>query len=237
MNSVFLALILIAFAVAGFREIADGTTMPALSKAILDEAGGAVTLAISLIGVMALFLGLMKVAEEAGLLAVVARQVRRPLERLFPEVPAGHPAMGAMVLNIAANVLGLGNAATPFGLKAMQALDTLNPNKGWASNPMVLFLAINTASVTLLPTSVIALRAAAGSADPAGIVPTTLFATLCSTAVAIVVARVGQRLSPLPPTAVAPEPSAPAAGPEPAATTSVDDAGVDDAGTARSGRG
>jgi spore maturation protein SpmA len=231
-NSVFLALILVAFAVAGFREIADGTTMPALSKAILDEAGRAVTLAISLIGVMALFLGLMKVAEEAGLLAVVARQVRRPLERLFPEVPAGHPAMGAMVLNIAANVLGLGNAATPFGLKAMQALDTLNPNKGWASNPMVLFLAINTASVTLLPTSVIALRAAAGSADPAGIVPTTLFATLCSTAVAIVVARVGQRLSPLPPTAVAPDPSAPAAGPEPAATRSVDDAGVDDAGAA-----
>ena len=118
MNSVFLALILVAFAVAGFREIADGTTMPALSKAILDEAGRAVTLAISLIGVMALFLGLMKVAEEAGLLAVVARQVRRPLERLFPEVPAGHPAMGAMVLNIGANVLGLGYAATPFGLTA-----------------------------------------------------------------------------------------------------------------------
>ncbi len=120
--------------------------------------------------------------------------------------------MGAMVLNIAANILGLGNAATPFGLKAMQALDTLNPNKGWASNPMVLFLAINTASVTLLPTSVIALRAAAGSNDPAGIVPTTLFATLCSTAVAILVARFGERLSPLPQTPVAVDASRPDAG-------------------------
>ena len=214
MNGVFLALVVVAFAVAGVRQMTgvDASAMPELSKVILDEAGRGVTLAISLIGVMALFLGLMKVAEEAGLLAVVARQVRRPLEWLFPEVPPGHPAMGAMVLNIAANVLGLGNAATPFGLKAMQALDTLNPNKGWASDPMVLFLAINTASVTVLPTSVIALRAAAGSADPAGIVPTTLFATLCSTAVAIVVARFGERLSPLPsppaPPASPPAPSA-----------------------------
>ena len=201
MNRVFLGLILIAFVVAGVRDVAESgsATMAALSKAILDEAGRAVSLAIGLIGIMALFLGLMKVAEQAGLLAAVARQLRRPLEWLFPEVPAGHPAMGAIVLNVAANVFGLGNAATPFGLKAMQALDGLNPHKGWASNPMVLFLAINTANVTLLPTSVIALRAAAGSADPAGIVPTTLFATLCSTAVAVIVARLGQRWSPLPP--------------------------------------
>jgi spore maturation protein SpmA len=224
-NGVFLALVLSAFAVAGFREIvdADAATMPALSKAILDEAGRAVTLALSLIGVMALFLGLMKVAEQAGLLTIVARQLRRPLQRLFPDVPGDHPAMGAIVLNVAANVLGLGNAATPFGLKAMQALDALNPNKGWASNPMVLFLALNTASVTLLPTSVIALRAAAGSADPAGIVPTTLFATLCSTAVAILVARLGQRLSPLPPIAISMDRHAPDSGAAPAVPA--DDAG------------
>src|SRR3569832_1959822 len=114
---------------------------------------------------MALFLGLMKVAEQGGLLVVLARLDRPLMVRLFPEVPAGHPAMGAMILNMSANVLGLGNAATPFGLRAMAELDCLNSVKGVASNPMVLFLAINTASVTVLPTSVIALRAAAGSAN------------------------------------------------------------------------
>lgn len=105
--------------------------------------------------------------------------------------------MGAMILNIASNVLGLGNAATPFGIRAMQHLNALNPIKGVASNPMVLFLAINTSSVTLLPTGVIALRAASGSSDPAGIVPTTLFATLCSTVVAITLAKTCQRWWPV----------------------------------------
>jgi spore maturation protein SpmB len=112
--------------------------------------------------------------------------------RLFPDVPPDHPAMGAMVLNISANALGLGNAATPFGIRAMQALDTLAPVKGTASNAMVLFLAINTASVTLVPTSVIALRASAGSDDPAGILSTTLFATIFATAVAIAAAKLLQ---------------------------------------------
>jgi spore maturation protein SpmB len=105
--------------------------------------------------------------------------------RLFPEVPANHPAMGAMIMNMSANALGLGNAATPFGIRAMQELDKLNPCKGTATNAMALFLAINTSSVTLLPTGVIALRAAAGSNDPAGILPTTLFATVISTTIAI----------------------------------------------------
>ena len=118
--------------------------------------------------------------------------------RLFPDVPADHPAMGAMVLNLSANALGLGNAATPFGIRAMQELDTINPHKGTASNAMVLFLAINTSSVTLLPTGVIALRAAAGSADPAAIVPTTLFATICSTTLAIIAAKIYQRFSRVP---------------------------------------
>jgi spore maturation protein SpmB len=123
--------------------------------------------------------------------------------RLFPDVPADHPAMGAMIMNIAANVLGLGNAATPFGIRAMQELDKLNPTKGTATNAMVMFLAINTSSVTILPTGVIALRAASGSADPAGILPTTLFATICSTAVAIVAVRLYQRWSAVPPPAEA----------------------------------
>jgi spore maturation protein SpmA/spore maturation protein SpmB len=159
----------------------------------VDSAASAVTLAIGLIGVMTLFLGLMKVAEAGGLLVIIARLVRPLMQRLFPDVPADHPAMGAMILNMSANVLGLGNAATPFGIRAMQELDTLNPVKGTATNAMALFLAINTSSVTLLPTGVIALRAAAGSTDPAGIMPTTLFATICSTTVAIVMAKVCQR--------------------------------------------
>ncbi|HEX9701415.1 MAG TPA: nucleoside recognition domain-containing protein, partial [Rhodospirillales bacterium] len=171
--------------------------MEALAQGMVETAGEAVTLAIGLIGVMALFLGLMKVAEAGGLLRIIAKTIRPMMVRLFPDVPADHPAMGAMILNLAANALGLGNAATPFGIRAMQQLDELNAHKGTASNAMVLFLAINTSSVTLLPTGVIALRAAAGSADPAGIVPTTLFATICSTTVAIVVARMCRNLWPL----------------------------------------
>jgi spore maturation protein SpmB len=118
--------------------------------------------------------------------------------RLFPDVPAEHPAMGAMILNISANVLGLGNAATPFGIRAMQELDKLNADKGTATNAMALFLAINTSSVTLLPTGIIALRASAGSGDPAGILPSTLFATICSTTVAILAAKLYQRFSQAP---------------------------------------
>jgi len=193
LNGIFFAIVLIAFVGAAIRQIfgpaAEPSPMEALGKAMIDAAGASVTLAIGLVGVMALFLGLMKVAEQGGLLVIIARTVRPLMVRLFPEVPPDHPAMGAMILNISANVLGLGNAATPFGIRAMQELDTLNRHKGTATNAMVLFLAINTSSVTLLPTGVIALRAAAGSADPAGIVPTTLFATLVSTTVAILVAK------------------------------------------------
>jgi len=201
MNAVFLAAALIAFVVAGYRQITaiptpDATTpMDLLGLAMIDAAKGSVTLAIGLIGVMALFLGLMKVAEAGGLLAIIAKTVRPLMVRLFPEVPADHPAMGAMIMNISANVLGLGNAATPFGIRAMQELDKLNPHKGTASNAMVMFLAINTSSVTLLPTGVIALRASAGSADPAGILPTTLFATICSTIVAITAVKFYQRFT------------------------------------------
>jgi len=193
MNAIFLAIVAVAFAMGAVRQIVwDGVgeaPMALLGKSMIDAAGGAVTLAIGLVGVMALFLGLMKVAEEGGLLRIIAKVLRPLMVRLFPEVPADHPAMGSMILNMSANALGLGNAATPFGIRAMQQLDELNPHKGTATNAMALFLAINTSSVTLLPTGVIALRAAAGSTDPAGIVPTTLFATICSTAIAIVTAK------------------------------------------------
>ena len=201
MNAVFFAIVLIAFLVAAYRQVtwepaeADAQSpMEVLGIGMIDTAEGAVTLALGLVGVMALFLGLMKVAEEGGLLVIIAKLLRPLMKRLFPEVPANHPAMGAMILNMSANVMGLGNAATPFGIRAMQELDKLNPVKGTATNAMALFLAINTSSVTLLPTGVIALRAAAGSDDPAGIVPTTLVATIVSTTVAIIMAKLLQRV-------------------------------------------
>ncbi|MEK9753559.1 MAG: nucleoside recognition domain-containing protein [Rhodospirillaceae bacterium] len=210
MNAVFIAIVTIAFGVAAVRQVtwqgaADAAPMAVMGKGMIDAATGSVTLAIGLVGVMALFLGLMKVAEKGGLLVVIAKTLRPSLVRLFPDVPAGHPAMGAMILNMAANVLGLGNAATPFGIRAMQQLQTLNRDKATASDSMALFLAINTSSVTILPTGVIALRAAAGSQDAAGIVPTTLFATICSTAVAIFMAKfLAKRWKAPPPPAGAP---------------------------------
>ncbi len=197
MNFIFFGLVLVAFLTASWHQItwipgggdADISPMEGLTRAIIESAAGSVELALGLIGVMTLFLGLMKVAEAGGLLRVLARLIRPLMVRLFPGVPPDHPAMGAMILNMSANAMGLGNAATPFGIRAMQELDTLNPHPGTATDSMALFLAINTSSITLLPTGVIALRAAAGSADPAGILPTTLFATLCSTVVALVAAK------------------------------------------------
>jgi spore maturation protein SpmA len=203
MNVVFFALVAIAFAVAAVRQILwdpggmdEVAPMALLTDEMIGAAAASVDLAIGLVGVMALFLGLMKVAEQGGLLVIIAKTVRPLMTRLFPEVPANHPAMGAMILNMSANVMGLGNAATPFGIRAMQELDKLNPHKGTATNAMALFLAINTSSVTLLPTGVIALRASLGSVDPAAIVPTTLVATIASTCIAILAAKSLQRMFP-----------------------------------------
>jgi spore maturation protein SpmA len=205
MNVLFLALVFIAFVVTAGRQFTwvpvEGIDSPMqlLTLGMVDSAEGSVTLAIGLVGVMALFLGLMKVAEKGGLLTILARLIRPLMVWLFPEVPPDHPAMGAMILNMAANALGLGNAATPFGIRAMKELDRLNPNPGTATNAMALFLAINTSSVTLLPTGVIALRASAGSIDPAAILPTTLFATFCSTIVAVLAIKSYQRFFPITP--------------------------------------
>ncbi len=205
MNAIFLIIVLAAFLTAAWRQFrhdpleGEPAPMEALSSGMIESAGGAVELAIGLVGVMALFLGLMKVAEAGGLLTILAKLIRPLMVRLFPSVPGDHPAMGAMILNFSANALGLGNAATPFGIRAMQELDKLNPHKGTATNAMALFLAINTSSITLLPTGVIALRAAAGSVEPAAILPTTLFATLCATAAAITAAFAYQRFFPVHP--------------------------------------
>lgn len=216
MNVIFFSIVAISFLTAAWQQITGSSgpdasgPMERLSKAMVESAGSSVELAISLIGVMTLFLGLMKVAEAGGLLTILARLIRPVMTRLFRDVPPDHPAMGAMVLNLSANAMGLGNAATPFGIRAMQELDTLNPQPGTATNAMVLFVAINTASVTLLPTGVIALRAAAGSVNPAGILPTTLFASLCATMATIFITRAFQRFFPLPALQDAPDtPDAP----------------------------
>jgi spore maturation protein A len=163
--------------------------MADLTAAALDSAGRAVTLALGLAGVMTLWLGLMRVAEEAGLVRALARAARPLLRRLFPAVPPEHPAMGAMLMNLSANVLGLGNAATPFGVKAMQELETLNPRPGTATDAQALFCALNTASVQLVPASVIALRAAAGSRAAGEIIGPTIVASACGAVAAVVAAR------------------------------------------------
>lgn len=165
-----------------------------VGKTSFQAAKQSVELAIGLVGAMALWLGLVKVVEEAGLMVFIARRLRPLLAWLFPDVPRDHPAMGAMVLNMAANVMGLGNAATPLGIKAMQELEKLNPKKGEATDAMCLFLAINTSSVTLLPLGVMAVRASAGARDPGGIFLPTLLATACSTLVAVLAAKLLARL-------------------------------------------
>ncbi|MBI5661405.1 MAG: spore maturation protein [Ignavibacterium album] len=158
-------------------------------------AGTAVEIALGLIGLMAMWLGVMKVAEDAGLIKIIANFIKPVTRRIFPEIPPDHPAIGSMVMNISANMLGLGNAATPFGLKAMEELDTLNPNKGTATNSMITFLAINTAGLTLIPATAIAVRAAAGSSDPTIIIGTTMFAAFCSTLTGLTMAKLFHLIS------------------------------------------
>jgi spore maturation protein SpmA len=175
LGAFFVGLVLLSVVAAAFTG-----RMEAVSLGVLESARKAVELAIGLVGAMALFLGLVKIAEDGGWLRLVARATAPVMKRLFPEVPPDHPAMSAMILNFASNFLGLGNAATPFGIRAMQELERLNPVPGTATNAMVLFLAINTAGLALLPTTVIALRASAGSKDPAGILVATWIASGCA---------------------------------------------------------
>jgi spore maturation protein A len=161
---------------------------------IVAYASVAVTIAIGLIGIMALWLGVMKVAEEAGLVRMIASGLKPVMTRLFPDVPPDHPAMGAMILNIAANMLGLANAATPLGLKAMEELNKLNRKIGTATDAMCTFLVINTSSVQLIPATVIAVRASAGSANPAEIIAPMILATAAATIAGIAAVKLLQRL-------------------------------------------
>lgn len=165
-----------------------------VTQAALDYAATAVNIALGLIGIMALWLGIMRIADEAGAIKFLARLLRPFMKFLFPDVPADHPAVGSMIMNISANMLGLSNAATPLGLKAMEELEKLNPKKGVATNAMCTFLAINTAGLTLIPATAIAVRAAAGSSNPTVIVGTTIVGGLCSTTVGIIAAKLLQRL-------------------------------------------
>ncbi|MBF0100474.1 MAG: spore maturation protein [Desulfobacterales bacterium] len=192
-NIIWLMMILISIVVAAYTG-----KMQEVTQASFDSAKNAVNLAISLIGAMAFWLGIMKVAEAGGLLQIICRAIKPVMVRLFPDVPAEHPAMSAMILNIGSNMLGLGNAATPMGIKAMQELDKLNPEKGTATNAMCLFLAINTSSVTIIPLGAVTIRAAAGVANPADIFLPTLFATCISTIVAVFMSKLLQSQQPLP---------------------------------------
>ncbi len=184
LNGIFVVLILGSVGTAAFVG-----KMPDVNQAGIDSAKGAVTIAIGLVGMMALWLGFMRVLRDAGLMHAIARGLAPVMRRLFPSVPTDHPAMGAMIMNLAANILGLGNAATPFGLKAMRELDTLNERKGVSTDAMALFLAINTSGVAVMPLGVIAIRASLGSENAAGIFVPSILATMCSTLAAVLVAR------------------------------------------------
>jgi spore maturation protein A len=168
--------------------------LKAITQAAIDYANIAVEIAIGLIGVMALWLGLIKVAEEAGLVKVLTRLLTPITKRLFPDVPSDHPAIGAIIMNTAANMLGLSNAATPIGLKAMEELNKLNPKAGTATNAMVTFLAINTGGLIMIPATAIAVRAAAGSANPGIIIGTAIFGAGCATVAGVIASKILQRL-------------------------------------------
>lgn len=188
LNAIWLGLLVVAVVLGGVFD-----RMDEVAKGAIEMAELGVKIAIGLVGVMALWLGMMRLAERAGLVQTLARWLRPVMTRLFPEVPSDHPAMGSMLMNMAANMLGLANAATPLGLRAMRDLETLNRTPGTATNAMCMFLAINTSSVQLLPVTAVAILAAAGSAAPYAIVGTAFLATLCSTVVGVGSARLLQR--------------------------------------------
>ncbi len=188
MNIVWLLLIGAAVITAAFTG-----TMGAVSNAAFSSAGTAIELAIGLVGGMTLFLGLMRVAEDAGLIQALARALRPLFRILFPGVPRDHPALGAIAMNFGANMLGLGDAATPFGLKAMEDLQALNPDKDTATDAMCMFVALHSSSLQLIPVMVISLRAAAGSKNPSEIIAATLFATAVSMVVAVIASKLFAR--------------------------------------------
>lgn len=190
LNWIWLAMFVVAVIVGGFSG-----HLPEMTKGVFEQAKDAVMgIALPLVGIMAIWLGIMRLAERAGLVQLIAHTLRPLMRRLFPDVPPEDPAMGSMVMNMAANMLGLGNAATPLGLRAMQDLERLNPHPGTATNAMCTFLAINTASIQLVPTTAIALLAVAGSKNPTAIVVTAFLATCCAACSGVVSAKLLEKL-------------------------------------------
>jgi len=191
LNYIWFGLMAIALIVAAFLGTADAVT-----KGAMDSAKTAVEIALGLIGILTLWSGMMRVAEASGLVTLLGRALRPVLRLLFPEVPAEHPASGAIVLSVAANMLGLNNAATPLSIKAMEELQTLNDDKDTASNPMVTFMALNTSGVQLIPATMIGVLAVAGSKNPTAIIPASILATAIGTAAAVIAAKLLQRFYP-----------------------------------------
>lgn len=178
----FIWLLLLA---SGIIIAAINGNVQVVTEAALSAARGAVMVCFDLIGIMALWLGIMKIAERGGIVRIIARILKPLMRRLFPSVPPEHPAMGAIILNLSANILGLGNAATPFGIKAMQEMQKLNAGSSEASEAMCTFLALNTSCITLIPATIIGVRLSFGSANPTEIVGPCIFATSISMFIAV----------------------------------------------------
>ena len=188
LNIIWLGMLITAVIVGAIQGQLD-----AVVQAVTDSAKQGFDIALHLVGIMSLWLGIMNIASESGLVSRLARLMQPLMTRLFPDVPADHPAMGAMIMNISANVLGLANAATPFGLQAMKELQRLNQNAHAASNAMCTFLAINTSSVQLIPVTAIAYLSANGGTHPTDVIFTALVATIASTVVAIIAVKTMER--------------------------------------------
>lgn len=191
LNYIWFGLMAVALVVAAVNGSAEAVT-----RGAVESASTAVQIAIGLVGVMTLWLGMMRVAEAAGLVTLVGRALKPLLRWLFPEVPPGHSAAGSIVVALAANILGLNNAATPLGIKAMEELQALNPDKDTASDAMVTFMAVTTSGVQLIPATMIGILAAAGSTNPTAIIGPTLVATFVGTVAAVATARALARFYP-----------------------------------------
>lgn len=183
------------FIVGGILFSLASGNIDEVTNALFNSADEAVNLAIGLISIMSFWLGIMKIVEKSGFIKIINKLLTPVAKFLFPDVPKDHPAMNAILMNMSANLLGMGNAATPFGIKAMQNLQELNDKKERATDSMCTFLAINTSSITLIPTAVLGMRAAATSQEPTEIVGTTLIATLCSATAAISADKVARKFS------------------------------------------
>ncbi|WP_126243586.1 nucleoside recognition domain-containing protein [Chitinophaga rhizosphaerae] len=197
LNYVWIAFFVISFAVALFRLIfmGDAEIFGAMTKSLFESGKTGAELALGLTGVMAFWLGIMKIGERAGMISVFARGVNPFFSRLFPGIPKGDPAMGSIVMNFSANALGLDNAATPMGLKAMKELQDINPDKDTASNAQIMFLVLNTAGITMIPTAVMALRLSAKAANPADIFIPTMIGTFISFISGMIAVAVFQRIN------------------------------------------